>query len=331
VSLKDLLVRPDNFDEKTLAWFLVLAQVTTVCLVVLNFLENNWLTSMMLLVMLVILIVARINLKVQERHWVTVVGTCVIPSVVLLVAVVRQPEYAHYWAFVIIIFYYYLLPLKRAWQFNFLYFCLVAAASWQGLESSVYTRFVASMMVCSLFIFSLSRSLNEKNALLKRLATEDALTGIANRRLMDQRIKAWVALTKRHPNEVASLALIDLDLFKLINDQYGHAVGDDVLKLFAKALQRRARGSDLFARCGGEEFALFMPRTHSAEATTMIEALKTLIASLNMPKNVQLTFSAGVCEFKPEYSYEQWLACCDKALYQAKETGRNCIVNYDKV
>jgi len=175
--------------------------------------------------------------------------------------------------------------------------------------------------------------LQHANEQLLRLSTTDALTELANRRLLMQRLEdEWRrGLRSREP---LSLLLVDVDFFKLYNDHYGHQAGDTCLQAVARVLDDCAhRPSDLAARYGGEEFVLLLPQTDAAGAQAVAQrvmqgikaaALEHALSPLGPHLSVSLGLVSG--QPRPEGSAAQWLAQADLALYQAKAQGRNRVV-----
>lgn len=156
-------------------------------------------------------------------------------------------------------------------------------------------------------------------------AMHDALTGLPNREAYQQRVEQEVHRIERYGGSL-SLMVCDIDLFKRINDSYGHLAGDKVLKIIAKSLQRNLRDSDFIARFGGEEFVALMPETSAQEAKLVAEKLRSKIeeSPFNFKKDpVQITISFGISEFSKGESLEEVFARADKALYKAKDNGRN--------
>lgn len=166
-------------------------------------------------------------------------------------------------------------------------------------------------------------------------ATLDALTGFYNRRQLEERIKQEVANAKRQKAPLCGI-MTDIDFFKNVNDTYGHAVGDLVLKTIAKVIRSQLREYDIAGRYGGEEFSLLLPFTKIHEAKMVAERLrKTIedkvidISKINPEsevKTINVTLSLGVYEMKEDDNDEDLLIKADKALYQAKNTGRNKVV-----
>lgn len=161
---------------------------------------------------------------------------------------------------------------------------------------------------------------------LRRMASVDELTGVANRRVF------WHAMEERYEEfmryQVAmSVAVIDLDHFKSVNDTYGHAAGDEVLREFAKRCKAQLRDLDLIGRLGGEEFAVLLPYSDVTEASKAIERLREHVAATPVThddKQIAISFSAGVTQLRStDAKLDDWMARADEALYQAKESGRN--------
>jgi diguanylate cyclase (GGDEF)-like protein len=120
--------------------------------------------------------------------------------------------------------------------------------------------------------------------------------------------------------------MLDIDHFKEVNDHFGHAVGDGVLKDLARLVESTKREADSFFRVGGEEFCLITFSANGSSLETMADKLRQAIAQHPFPKAGRLTISIGVARFKPEDTYDSLFKRADNALYQAKQTGRNKVV-----
>ena len=167
-----------------------------------------------------------------------------------------------------------------------------------------------------------TRELEEANVRLAQLATVDSLSGVANRRKFDETLVAEVARSLRYARPL-SLILADIDGFKRINDTHGHAAGDEVLRAFAQLLDENARSSDLVARYGGEEFAVLMPETAAEDALELAERLRRAIEKSTFAAAGSVTCSFGVASLLPEGTAAELVEAADRALYQAKQEGRN--------
>ncbi|POA48301.1 hypothetical protein C1893_10595 [Pseudomonas sp. MPR-ANC1] len=172
------------------------------------------------------------------------------------------------------------------------------------------------------------RDVSERKKLedeLRRLATRDPLTGALNRRAFTERAESELARSKRHGSTVC-LAVFDLDHFKRINDNYGHATGDQVLQRFSQLCQEQLRTTDIFARFGGEEFVLLLPDSDEKQAVVLLDRLRTqwVEEALQTPQGIlHSTVSIGLVETGAGQDLEHWIEQADLALYRAKKSGRN--------
>jgi len=153
-------------------------------------------------------------------------------------------------------------------------------------------------------------------------ARKDLLTGLPNRFVFKERIVAMVEQASRHGHPL-TLAALDLDHFKAVNDTMGHLMGDKVLQQVATALSQQIRLTDLLVRMGGDEFLLVLPDTNMAAARSLAERLCQAVAELNVVTDVgKLAVSIGLSEWQPGTDIEVWLERADDILYQAKANGR---------
>lgn len=164
--------------------------------------------------------------------------------------------------------------------------------------------------------------LQEKNACL----LQDTLTGIGNRLAYEERLQQEFRRWNRFGNPLTML-IWDIDHFKQINDQYGHAMGDVVLRGIAKLLARRIRSTDFVARFGGEEFVMLLPGADAEAALQLADQIRLDIAESrfeNTDINLPVTISCGLTRFQAGDSPQSAFARADRALYQSKQAGRNC-------
>ena len=171
-------------------------------------------------------------------------------------------------------------------------------------------------------------ALEVRTAELSMHANQDALTGLWNRRYFDTRLPQAFSGSRQH-GQPFSLALIDLDHFKRINDRYGHDGGDQVLRTLANTLKHLCRPTDLLARLGGEEFVLLMPNTSEAVAVRVCERLRLGIKKLEWPdldEELVVTTSIGLCGDELIDDPQTLLREADRRLYEAKDAGRDTVV-----
>jgi diguanylate cyclase (GGDEF)-like protein len=160
---------------------------------------------------------------------------------------------------------------------------------------------------------------------LQTLALTDTLTGLLNRRALEEALQSELIYAARH-NKATGLLLIDLDFFKSINDTYGHPIGDEVIRRLSAALQSVARGSDALARFGGEEFILMLRDTDLLQASVIAERIRLRIAALHdLPASLRITASIGVAVSETADTVASLLEKADVALYLSKSSGRNTV------
>jgi len=157
---------------------------------------------------------------------------------------------------------------------------------------------------------------------LERLATHDPLTGLANRRLFEERLDQEMAGAIRHSRSLA-VAILDLDHFKSVNDRFGHPAGDDALRESSARLERILRKGDLLARVGGEEFAWILPDAHSHGAWAAVERARHAISDTSFEAAGDLTISIGVALRGDLQDGAQLYEHADESLYRAKREGRD--------
>jgi len=170
--------------------------------------------------------------------------------------------------------------------------------------------------------------LKEANRRIEQLAELDELTGALNRRYIMRTLNDEISRARRGGSP-CSIALMDLDWFKRINDTYGHPAGDEVLSTFAITVFANIRNIDRFGRFGGEEFLLVLPDTHHESAIQVVERLRSIVAELDwsaFSPGMRVTVSAGIATLNPNETSDAILARADRALYAAKAQGRNSIV-----
>jgi diguanylate cyclase (GGDEF)-like protein len=201
---------------------------------------------------------------------------------------------------------------------------------------SVFVLTVGRCVFLGIFSSSMRRSLYQSGLKLKEayrrieeLAELDELTGSFNRRCIMRLLEDEIVRAQRAGTPF-SIALIDLDFFKRINDSYGHPTGDEVLRTFAITVFANIRNIDKFGRYGGEEFLLVLPDTPEVTAAGILDRLRAIVSELDwsaFSPGMRVTLSAGVASLRANENSDTFLARADRALYAAKARGRNRIVS----
>lgn len=198
------------------------------------------------------------------------------------------------------------------------------------VEKLIHVLSVTSTITPATIIFYIyTLNLSKKQSELRYLANTDALTKVTNRRVLFEKGEKEVSLAHKYAYEF-TLIQLDIDNFKSINDSYGHPVGDEILIQLTEIIRSHIRIEDTFSRHGGEEFAIIVRKTTSEEGLEVAEKIRHVIEKQVFRIDsieVKLTVSIGVTQYAPEYNtFDEMMLVSDKALYEAKNNGRNCVV-----
>ncbi|MFL5803825.1 MAG: diguanylate cyclase, partial [Roseiflexaceae bacterium] len=168
----------------------------------------------------------------------------------------------------------------------------------------------------------------KRSLILRSLMVRDSLTGLLKHTILKERLEVEVARAQRQAAQLV-FVMIDIDRFKLVNDTYGHATGDRVIKSLARLLQQRLRKSDVIGRYGGEEFAMILPDTDGAAALKVLDELRAGFARIRQQSGddvFYVTFSCGIAEYPHYPDADSLIDAADRALYDAKHAGRNLVL-----
>jgi len=196
------------------------------------------------------------------------------------------------------------------------------ACAFELLNFEYASRFAITIILTCIFSSVLVNYLTKMQDELSGLAVRDPLTNALNRRQMDAFLNDAIEETKRGFGP-ASLVLLDIDHFKVLNDSQGHGVGDKVLVDLVETLHQRQRRLDHVFRIGGEEFLILLRNTELKHAITTAESLRLSVEEDELFEGQAITVSLGVAEYQTGESSEEWLARADVNLYEAKNLGRN--------
>ena len=227
-----------------------------------------------------------------------------------------------YWIYPALMAVFYLVRPREAIAIAGITLVSLLPALLASADSHATTTVLITIGVMSAFAFAFSLITNRQRQQLILLATKDPLTGAGNRRRLDEKLTEVINNHQRN-GDAASMLLIDLDHFKQVNDVYGHAVGDQILKSLTEIVNMRIRVTDSLYRIGGEEFVVVLEGADILRGKQLAEQLRTLVEANELVPDKSVTISIGVAELQSGETPQDWLHRADEALYRAKRAGRN--------
>ncbi|MGH1450498.1 MAG: GGDEF domain-containing protein [Pseudomonadaceae bacterium] len=235
-----------------------------------------------------------------------------------------------FWFYTLILFNFFVVPPLQSAVATFgslLAICVYGYLNPGVVFESHYqmVSFFVTCVIASFFASVFAYRGRRQRVQLSELATLDPLTRVGNRRAMDAELKIALGEHRRYGTRYGMLVL-DLDLFKEVNDNHGHKAGDRVLVDFVRILQESCRQSDRLFRMGGEEFVLLLPKLTHAGLEKTASHIRTNVAELLKGPGGQVTVSIGGCMLDQHPSVDVWMHEADLCLYQAKDSGRNRFV-----
>jgi diguanylate cyclase (GGDEF)-like protein len=228
------------------------------------------------------------------------------------------------WIFPVMVVAFFMLKPAEGFALNTLalLICIPRFVTLWGFTDLLF--YLAPMIVMNTFCFTFAKIIWIQKNQLTELAVKDPLTGVGNRRALSEHIDRLLGLHKRRAS-TDSLIAFDIDHFKSINDTYGHLAGDKVLIAITEIICGRIRSTDSLYRQGGEEFIIVAINTTRDTAAKLAEELRQLIENTHFDPGRKITISFGVAELHGDESHQDWVSRADKALYDAKQSGRNTV------
>ena len=234
-----------------------------------------------------------------------------------------------FWVFPSLGVTYFVLKSKKALAINLLFIGVITFIAFDTLTKEQALSIYPSLLLVCLFGFAFSLCSENQNKKLSQLVSEDVLTGVKNRRSFEEKVAETLEQNKRAAIPV-SLLILDLDLFKKVNDNYGHKQGDKVLFDFAQRVKLMIRNTDFIYRFGGEEFAIIATNSELKDATLFAETIRETIENTPSLVKFGITVSIGVSQIKKSDDADSWFRRADLALYQSKSKGRNKVYLADQ-
>lgn len=250
-----------------------------------------------------------------------------VPAIILFLAYALR----HYnligvlWSYPAVLSFYFMLSERKAWFANAVLLLVVIPQSWMVIEPALAMRVTATLLVVSAFSVIFIRVISTQQRKLHALVVTDTLTGLLNRTLLNDTLDDAIQHSAR-TGVPMTLATLDLDHFKTINDTLGHDAGDVVLRGIGELLRNRVRRVDKLFRPGGEEFLALLYGANNESGRRVAEELRTAIAGQAFVPDHVVTVSIGLATLLPGEDRKKWMKRSDENLYRAKAGGRNQVV-----
>lgn len=232
-----------------------------------------------------------------------------------------------YWSYPSIVVAFYILSSRVALFLVSIFFVTMLVTLWLVAEYFEFATNVVTLFVTATVSYVFAANRFEQRKQLYLLSINDPLTSAGNRRALDDKLEQVISLHLRE-KVPASLIMLDLDFFKKINDTHGHRAGDEALKKLVSFIRSIIRKHDSVFRYGGEEFIVVAEFSDLAEAEQLAQKIQSSIQQEEFLPGETMTVSIGVAEFNGEGNQDDWITRADRALYDAKEAGRNRVVTY---
>jgi len=308
--------------EKVLLWFSSLTSVSITPFALIRFYQHDTIIALIdasiafVMFSLFIYLYISKNIKVAKSFF------AVFAMFAVLTSITVKGESQVLWVFPTIVSVYYLMSLKAAQNTIALFIVLLLFTLYSQTNLIYLLTIAMTSILTSALVYLVFRSYNKQHEELESLASIDALTSSGNRRALDLQLSKIISSQQREPYEVC-LVLFDLDHFKGINDEYGHAAGDEILITLCDLIRKNIRALDSLYRYGGDEFIL-LPLNMNLEATMKLaEKVRKAIEVHEFHLNIPVTVSVGVAEFRLGDTSDSWINRADKLLYKVKSAGRN--------
>jgi len=230
-----------------------------------------------------------------------------------------------YWIYPAMLSAYYIMSPKKGLLINFVMLSFYIPKLIFSLEIVNVSTILATIIITNMIAYVFASGLRNQEVKLKKLASEDYLTGTGNRRALSEKLELLNKSLKNH-DKTATIVLLDLDHFKKVNDIHGHMKGDEVLIRLAELLKCFYQNNENIFRYGGEEFLILCPGTSVEQGFNQAQKIRQIVKENIVIENNEQTISLGVAEYIKEESNDEWIRRVDLALYQAKNEGRDRVI-----
>lgn len=325
-------MQPDSHsppvDQRLIFWLCVVHMVMIFPFAISQLIAGDWASGGTILALtLVCLSIAYQIYRSGRVSWRKLLLALCIGNIAVLLMIFRLQLQTLYWAYPLLAFNYYFAGPRTGSVLSAISLSLIFFDAYGWADAALYPRIIASLLTTTLLALVFSLGIIRQQRALAELISRDPLTGASNRREMQAELARALHLHERY-DMPSALVLVDIDHFKQVNDRHGHSIGDQVLVELVGLLRKRLRQTDLLFRFGGEEFLVLLPNADLGAATQLATELTCLVRETKLAGLQGVTISAGVASSAGSANSDAWFERGDKALYQAKQAGRDRVVVY---
>ena len=320
----DDIVHPllTSYREKVFYGFAIAGSLTLLPFSINSFVHGQYAAAAATLVVVVLFITNAGAIALRRSPPIPLIAIALPLIAAITLSIHAQGLAGVFWAYPTVLMFQFMFTQHVANIVNALLIALVVVFADAAIGGPLTIRVAVTLGLLVMFSNIFASFADRLRRELEAQAIRDPLTGAYNRRPLDAYLDE--AVERRRRNGVTtSLLALDIDQFKIVNDRFGHEAGDLVLRTVVMAIQNRVRRLDLLFRTGGEEFLVILPHTPLKDAAHVAESLRAVIAVAASRADHRITVSIGVAEVDPSEDREQWVQRGDRALYQAKEAGRD--------
>jgi len=290
-----------------------------------NYYSGNYIPAAAGLLVLFLFLITIYQLSQDKEPFLSAPTVLFITVGLVILSLLYGQSYNLYWVYPLLVALPVLLKTRVAIWLAILVGLIVTPFVWMRFDTNTAIIVCLSMVHTWLISAWLMYAVSQQSRRLTELAVTDPLTGALNRRRLKDEAKEAIQAWQRHKRQ-STLLLIDIDHFKLVNDELGHDAGDRAICELVDILKRRLRRLDHVFRYGGEEFVVLLAETDEAQALHVAEELRSYVEQADILPGRKTTVSIGVSAVSQSDAVDDWLKQCDRALYQAKSEGRNRVV-----
>jgi diguanylate cyclase (GGDEF)-like protein len=311
-----------SYREKVFYAFAVAGSLTLLPFSIDNFVHGQIAAGAATMAVVLLFITNAVALALRRSPPIPLLAIALPTIAAIAISVHTQGLVGVFWAYPAVLMFQFMFVQRTANIVNGLLIALVVFFADAAIGGPPTIRVAVTLVLLAMFSNLFASFVDRLRQELETQAIRDPLTGALNRRPLDAHLDEAIERRRRHGVPTSLLAL-DLDRFKLINDRFGHEVGDLVLRTVVMTIRNRVRRLDQVFRTGGEEFLVILPYTPLKDAALVAESLRAVIARAASRGDHPISVSIGVAEVDPSEDRDSWMRRGDRALYQAKEAGRD--------